>query len=192
MAETSSIHIDQRYIEGLLQNDAIVIDTIYKKFAPGIKRWIINNSGSEADAGDIFQETLITIFHQAKEKGLKLSCPFEAYFMIIAKRMWFKELKKRGRQEVTIDIDEAYNIGTDNFKEVEEAVAMQEKEKMVMRLFETLGERCREIISLTQKKEFSQEEIATKLGITYAYLRKKKSECMATLIKKVQASGFQM
>lgn len=192
MAETSSIHIDQRYIEGLLQNDAIVIDTIYKNFSPGIKRWIINNSGSEADAGDIFQETLITIFHQAKEKKLQLSCPFEAYFMVIAKRMWFKELKKRGRQEVTIDIDEAYNIGTDSFKEIEEVVAMQEKEKMVMGFFATLGERCREIISLTQKKEFSQEEIATKLGLTYAYLRKKKSECMATLIKKVQASGFQM
>ena len=192
MAETGNIHIDQQYIEGLLQNDAMVIDTIYKKFSPGIKRWIIANSGSEADAGDIFQETMITIFRQAKEKNLTLSCPFEAYFLIIAKRMWFKELKKRGRQEVTIDIDEAYNIGTDSFKELEEAITIQERENMVMGLFKTLGDRCREIIQLTQKKEFSQEEIATKLGLTYAYLRKKKSECMASLIKKVQASGFQM
>lgn len=48
-----------------------------------------------------------------------------------------------------------------------------------------MGERCQEIIrlSLTDKP---QEEIAAKLGVTYGYLRKKKSECMASLISAIK------
>lgn len=192
MADTQIIHTDQQYVTGLLENDAAVIDTIYQKFAPGIKRWIVKNNGSVADAGDIFQEAMITIFRQAREKGLKLSCPFEAYLLIIVKRMWFNELKKRGRRGVTIDIDEVYDIGTDNRKELEDAMEEQEKENRVMAFFETFGDRCREIIRLCLKKESSQDEIADRLGISYAYLRKKKSECMAQLIKKVRASAPQI
>lgn len=152
----------------------------------------MKNSGSGADAGDIFQEALIVIFRQAKEKDLKLTCPFEAYLLIIVKRMWFNELKKRGRRGVTIDVDEVYNLGTNDRKELEEKMMEQEKENKVMQFFETLGERCKEIIRLCLKKGASQEEIANQLGISYAYLRKKKSECMAQLARKVQASGPQI
>ncbi len=189
MAEIQDIHTDQAYIDGLLRNDGAVIDTIYKRFAPGLKRWIIKNNGSPADAGDIFQEALISIFRQAKEKKLKLRCPFEAYLFIIARRMWLNELKKRGRQGVTTDLEKVYNIGTDDFKEAEEATNTREKEKLVIQFFKTLGDRCREIIRLSMKKEHSQEEIANQLGLSYAYLRKKKSECMAQLVKKIKASG---
>lgn len=185
-------HTDQHYIEGLLHNDGRTIDRIYKKFSPGITRWITGNSGSVADAGDIFQESLIAIYRQATEKGLTLTCPFEAYLMIIVKRMWFNELKKRGRRGVTIDIEEVYSdIGADNGDTLETAILQQERENMVMQLFETLGERCREIIRLCLRKEASQEEIASQLGISFAYLRKKKSECMAQLAGRVHDTKLQ-
>ena len=192
MADTKKIHDDQQFVTGLRNNDTRVIDRLYKKFAPTVKRWIIKNSGSAADAGDIFQEALLTIYHQARDKDLKITCPFEAYLLLIVKRMWFNALKKKGRQGVTIDIDEVYDIGSNEMEELEEAVAQREQENKVMQFFETLGERCREIIRLSFKKENNQEEIARQLGISYAYLRKKKSECMARLIEKVKRSGPQM
>jgi hypothetical protein len=34
----------------------------------------------------------------------------------------------------------------------------------------------------------AQEKVAEALGVTYGYLRKKKSECMASLIKLVQTN----
>lgn len=192
MAQYQDIHQDQKYIDGLVENDDLLISEIYKRFSAKMKNWIIKNSGSVADAGDIFQEAIITIYHQALEKDLTLTCPFEAYLFVIIKRMWFKELKKRGRKGVTIDVDEVYHIGTNNIKELEEALVQQEKESKVMHLFETLGESCRKIIRMCLKKDRSQEEIAKELAISYGYLRKKKSECMAKLVEKVQASNLKI
>ncbi|HLR38709.1 MAG TPA: sigma-70 family RNA polymerase sigma factor [Chitinophagaceae bacterium] len=190
MAEDKKIHQDQRYIEGLLHDDERVIDEIYKRFSQKIKRWIMNNSGSVAEAGDVFQEAVIVVYKQSREKDLKLTCPFEAYLMAIVKRMWFKMLKTRGRRGVTIDLDDVYNVGTSNIEEMEEALAQEEKESKIMNYFETLGERCKEIIRLCLKKGAAQEEIAEQLGLSYGYLRKKKSKCMAALVQKVKSAGL--
>ena len=59
------IHSDQRYIEALLQNDKQVVEEVYQRFAPAIRSHILKNRGSEDDAADIFQESLIDIYKQA-------------------------------------------------------------------------------------------------------------------------------
>src|SRR3979411_1195526 len=71
------IHPDQQYLEGLLHNDTQIVEDIYRRFAPVTKHHVLHNSGSEEDAADIFQESLIDIYNQAKYKDLKLTCPFE-------------------------------------------------------------------------------------------------------------------
>ena len=91
-------HEDQKYIDGLVQNNAFVIQTIYDKFAPKVINYIKQNSGDVANAKDVIQETIITIYHQATEKGLQLTCPFDAYFFLLCKRKWLNQLKKRGKK----------------------------------------------------------------------------------------------
>jgi len=97
------LHEDQKYIEGLLGNNSFVIQAIYNKFAPKVISYIKSNSGDEDSAKDIIQEVLITIYHQAKEKNLQLTCPFDAYFFLLCKRKWLNELKKTNKKEVTIN-----------------------------------------------------------------------------------------
>ena len=65
-------HPDQLYIDGLLQNNSSIIDSIYKKFVPKVKNYIRTNSGNDDDAQDVIQEVLITIYNQAKTNGLQL------------------------------------------------------------------------------------------------------------------------
>lgn len=60
------------------------------------------------------------------------------------------------------------------------------RENAVMQVLEKMGEKCRDIIKACMGKEH-QEKVAEQLGLTYAYLRKKKSECMAQLGKLVKA-----
>ena len=69
-----NIHPDQLYIDGLLQNNSSIIQSIYKKFAPKVKNYIRTNSGDDDQAQDVIQEVLITIYNQAKTNGLQLSC----------------------------------------------------------------------------------------------------------------------
>jgi RNA polymerase sigma factor (sigma-70 family) len=185
MAEAKIIHTDQRFITGLLQNDTVLVREIYTRFAGKVRSHIIQNSGSEDDAADIFQESLIDIYQQAQHKNLQLTCPFEAFLLLVCKRKWLNELKKHGRQGVTKDPDDVYDLGEDVFAIAEQMQVQEDKASLFMAMFKQLGERCREIISKCMVNK-PQDEVAVELGVSYAYLRKKKSECTAELIKMIK------
>ncbi|RPE12709.1 RNA polymerase sigma factor [Chitinophaga lutea] len=178
-------HPDQAYVQALLQNDTQAVKEIYQRFAPRVKHYILQNNGTADDAADIFQEALVDIYNQGKYKNLVLTCPFEPFLLMICKRKWLNELKKRGRQGVTKELDEQFNLGEDSFRDAEQTWSDNEKARLYKAMLGRLGERCQEIIrlSLTDKP---QEEIAAALGVTYGYLRKKKSECMAALVSAIK------
>jgi RNA polymerase sigma factor (sigma-70 family) len=182
MAKT---HPDQRYITALLNNDAALIDEVYKSCARQVKSYICFNNGTEDDAADIFQEALIDIYHQAKNKDLQLTCPFNAFVFLVCKRKWFNELKKRALLPVTNNADDVLHSSEDTFALADELEQQNEQNGRFVAAFEKLGERCKEIIRWSMQGE-AQEKVAEAMGVTYGYLRKKKSECMASLIKLVQ------
>ena len=179
-------HEDQYYLDGLLANDSNVIQKIYSRFSSKVKRLIVSNNGTEDDAGDIFQESLIDIYNQAKYKGLQLTCPFEPFFLMVCKRKWLNHLKKKSNLQVTNNEDDLLSIGEDVFLRADQLVEEEEQSKLYVMMFEKLSERCREIISLTLTEEH-QEKIAERLNVTYGYLRKKKSECVGSLMQMIKS-----
>jgi len=181
---TTVIHTDQRYVQALLENDTLAVREIYSRYAGKVRAYILANSGSEDDAADIFQESLIDIYNQAKNKGLQLTCPFEPFLIIVCKRKWLNELKKRGRQPVTKEVDDL-SIGEDVFAMAEQLKQNNEKMQLFLQCFEKMGATCKEIIKRCMGGE-DQEKIAEQLKVTYGYLRKKKSECMASLTQMIR------
>ena len=179
------IHTDQRYITALLQNDVVIVREIYDKYAGKIKHYIMANSGSEDDAADIFQEALIDIYNQATNKQLQLTCPFEPFLLLICKRKWLNVLKKRGREPVTKEADDV-SIGEDVFALAEQMKQNDQRLQMFLQCFENLGEACKDIIKKCLSGD-DQALIAEQLKVSYGYLRKKKSECMAALTKMIHA-----
>lgn len=180
-------HEDQRYLVALVQNDVKLVDEIYRLFSPAIRRYILQNQGDEMDAADILQESLIDIYHQAKFRGLQLTCPLEPFLLLVARRKWINELKKRGHKPVTKLHDDVYDYGEDAGLLAEQLANQEEKARILARQFARLGEKCREILQRCMSGR-RQEDIAAELGVSYAYLRKKKSNCMATLIEYVEES----
>ena len=180
-------HLDQMYIDGLLQNNSKVIQSIYKKFVPKVKNYIRTNSGNDDAAQDVVQEVLIAIYNQAKVKGLQLTCPFDAYFFLLCKRRWLNELKKSSNKEVTIN-DE--NVSTDeNLQEMTFLTEVfDEKQSLFDEMFLKLGEKCQEVLKLSFVTK-TMEEVALKLNVTYGYVRKKKSICTGQLTELIQQSS---
>ncbi|WP_372757238.1 RNA polymerase sigma factor [Mariniflexile sp.] len=179
-------HEDQKYIDGLLQNNSFIIEAIYEKFAPKVINYIRQNSGDSDQAQDIIQETLITIYNQSTEKKLKLTCPFDAYFFLLCKRKWLNALKKRSYKEVTIK--EGMLSKGDQAEELAfETDVFGEKHALYTEMFNKLGIACKDLLRATFKIK-SMEEVAESLGVTYAYARKKKSLCIGKLTELVQAS----
>ena len=180
------LHEDQKYIEGLLGNNSFVIQAIYNKFAPKVISFIKSNNGDEDSAKDIIQEVLITIYHQAKEKTLQLTCPFDAYFFLLCKRKWLNELKKTNKKEVTIN-EETLSKNDSALELVDETDLFEEKQSLFNLMFQQLGTACKDLLKATFKIK-SMEEVAKSLGVTYAYARKKKSLCIGKLTKLVKES----
>ena len=181
------LHHDQIYIDGLLNNNSSIVESIYKKFVPKVTYYIKMNSGSSDEAQDVIQEVLITIYNQAKTKGLELTCPFDAYFFLLCKRKWLNELKKSYNKEVTIK-DENVSIDKDVEKLAIETEEQDEKQSLFDEMFQKLGEKCQEVLKLSFVTK-TMEEVASKMNVTYAYVRKKKSICTGQLTELIQQSN---
>lgn len=180
------MHPDHRFITYLKENNSDGIDEIYAQYADNIKRYVIKNSGTSDDAADILQEALIDIYNLAHRPSFILTCPFEAFLITICKRKWLNVLKKRKRKPVTNSPESVFTLKEDDFAEAEVHADQVAEENAVMQVLESMGDRCKSIIKACMGSD-AQEKIAENLDISYAYLRKKKSECMARLRKLVQA-----
>lgn len=180
-------HADHIYIKALLKNDSRVLSKIYENFSHKIVAYVKKNNGNADDAQDIIQETLVTIFHQAKEKNFILTCPFDAYFYLLCKRRWLNELKKRGNKRVTI-IEDNTSITVEQEQQVEETELFEEQHQLFELKFKELGKKCQELLK-TSFKIKSMEKVAEILGVTYGYARKKKSQCLGKLTQLVKSSN---
>jgi RNA polymerase sigma factor (sigma-70 family) len=185
--DEKKLHPDQVYIDGLLQNNSNIVNSIYKKFVPKVKNYIRTNNGDDDQAQDIIQEVLITIYNQAKTSGLQLTCPFDAYFFLLCKRRWLNELKKSSNKEVTLQNE---NVSID--ESVQEMTFQTEmfddKQLLFDEMFQKLSDKCKEVLKLSFVSK-TMEEVAEKLNVTYGYMRKKKSLCTGQLTEMIQQSN---
>lgn len=180
-------HADQYFIDGLIENNSAIIQSIYKKFAPKVINYIKTNNGDVNHAQDVIQEVLMTIYNQAKTKDLKLTCPFDAYFFLLCKRRWLNELKKSSNKQVTIQDD---TLSTDDSitQMVLTTEDFDEKQALFDQMFQKLGEKCQELLKLSFVTK-TLDEVAIKLNVSYAYVRKKKSLCTGQLTELIQQSS---
>ena len=181
------LHPDQMYIEGLANNNSVVIQSIYKKFVPKVVSYIRNNSGDKDQAQDVVQEVLILLFNQAKAKKLELTCPFDAYFFLLCKRKWLNELKKSVNKGVTLNEDFT-SITESTQVMLAETELFDEKQELFDLMFQKLGDKCKEVLQLSFSLQ-SMEEVAEKLNVTYGYVRKKKSLCTGQLTQWIQETN---
>jgi len=89
-----NIQFRSEYIVALVNNDVSLLEELYSKYSP-IKRMVIKNNGSEADAEDIFQDVLLSIYNKAKNENFVLAYPLDAFIYLIAKNKWINELNKK-------------------------------------------------------------------------------------------------
>lgn len=76
---------------------------LYKNYFAGVKRFIVNNSGTADDAEDIFQDTMIALVAKLRQDDFILEASVKTYIMAIAKNLWFKKLRSANRQTALTD-----------------------------------------------------------------------------------------
>lgn len=178
------VFTDSEYVEGLrLSNDA-VIRSIYKKHYPVIAKMILNNSGTEQEAKDVFQETVLVLYHHVKKPEFTLSCALQTYLYSIARRLWLKQLhKKNGMSK----LDERFYDGDDFAEAKTDLEIYEERDRNIGRMKDSmgqLGEPCKTLLEDFYTRHLSMDEISEKFGYTNAdNAKNQKYKCLQRLKK---------
>ncbi|MFO7668512.1 MAG: RNA polymerase sigma factor [Bacteroidales bacterium] len=176
---------DEEIIAGLRKRDNRVLQYIYKNSFNAIKQLVIHNAGSDSDAEDIFQESLIIIFKKLRdEPEFKLAASFATYIYSISRLIWLKHLK----QIKKIEID-PLNRDMEERIEFEEPLPVEDKDlrmAIYQRTLTRIPEDCQKILRLTAE-DITSKEIARQLGFrSEGYVRKRRHFCKEFLINKIK------
>lgn len=164
----------------------VAVSFMFREFYALLENYIIRNSGNEDDAADIIQETFLVFIKIVEDGKFRQDSSIKSILYSICRNLWITEIRKR---KSTMTRHETYETEKDGpLQDFSESLAKHEDHKLVMNLFRSLGEKCKNILryfyyenlsmkEIMEKEEFSSEQV----------LRNKKHKCMKSLIEKVQA-----
>ena len=172
---------EQELIKGLALDDKTAIETIYKDNYGLIQNMVINNSGSEDDAKDIFQEALIVLYEKSKSGVFELNCQVRTYIYAVSKRLWLKRLQNRSRYDIIEN-------GAEEAVTVEDDIVQHEKRNSQFGMMEhalaMIGEPCKSLLEAYYIGKQNMQEIAVAFGYTNAdNAKNQKYKCLMRLRK---------
>lgn len=174
----------QRMIRG--EEDALV--TIYQQNRKAIVSFVQRNSGSEDDAEDVLQESVIILWERVRSGRFEQNAKLSTFLYGVAKNVWSRRRMKKFREPASdFENDE---IGSDE-RSALDAMIDSERSRTVADAMERLGEPCRTLLTLYYWEEHSQEEIAAEMGFANAAtVKSKKYTCKKMLEKILKESGM--
>lgn len=174
---------DHDIIQGIVTNDNRTIQRIYKFYYPAIARMIINNSGSEDEAKDIFQESVMVLYNKVTQQEFELNSKLSTFLYAVARRLWLKQLSRKGSVANTADISDFEDI-----LQVEDDIEKHQEneikfDQMNLALDE-IGEPCKTLLKDFYIKNLSMKDIQEKFGYTNTDNAKtQKYKCLQRLKK---------
>ena len=182
MSKSAMQFTDQQFLQGLREGDSEVLSALYKRYYNIVLKLVVNNSGSSDEAADIYQESIIVLFENSEKPGFELKCQLQTYLYSVAKRLWLKQLKRKGRTYLMKEEEESYIV------DVTEDLSLHQKKELDFERIEKslveLGEPCAGLIRDFYVLQLSMEEIAEKFGYTNSdNAKNQKYKCLQRLKK---------
>ena len=173
---------DIEVLKGITKGDEKVLKLFYKRNFKSIRKHILASSGTDEDAEDVFQDSLIIVYQKLKSETFTLDCPVHIYFYSVCKNVWRNRLRKNDKRVIHEDIVTISNyIPSDMSDDIER----MDRERIYRKGFLRLDDKCRNLLSLFSDGK-NTRQIAAVLGYSEAYVRKKKFACKECLIRIIQ------
>ena len=171
---------DQEIIIGLKAGEAFAVNYLAKEYLPMIRYFISKNNGSDEDAKDIFQDALFILIDKINSKDFNLQVTLSTYLFAICKNLWLMVLD---RQKAARNYEKrrSSDVLENDFTESGDTAFY---ERIFRQCFDAMDDVSQKILKMYWM-EIAPTEIAEKLGYSYGYVRKKKSECMKELKNRI-------
>lgn len=174
-------YVDELIVGQLRNKNERALSELYKNHYPMVLKLVVENSGTEDDAKDIYQEAVIAFYQRVQQADFVLTCKIATYLYAVSWRLWLKKLS--GKKRFTLKVHE-----TEQFLQVEEEITNIEDENKRIAIMKTslegLGQPCSSIIRDFYMNALTMEEICAKFGYTNAdNAKNQKYKCLQRLKK---------
>jgi RNA polymerase sigma factor (sigma-70 family) len=171
---------DEEILVNLKAGQRFIFNFLEDRYLPMIRLMVLRMGGNSEDAKDIYQEGILTILRKLDENKFSLSCKFKTFLYCICKNKWKDTLiKHKAAVNYQLRKDEP-----DQDFDFTEVIDDDLKWRIFYDSFFKLDSVAQRILKLDWR-DISLLRIAWKLGYTYGYVRKKKSESIKELKKRI-------
>jgi RNA polymerase sigma factor (sigma-70 family) len=186
----SSLENDQLLLSQLKIGDNNAFEQLYRDHYYKVKQMLFKNNGTDDDAKEVFQDTMLVLFKKVRESDFNLTVQLGTYIYAISHNIWLKKIRD-GKLHKMISI-----VDTDLVNKLPDDVDIEsisqnyeQKHIVISEIITQLKKECRDIIDAAFYKKMSGATIAKILGYTEDFVKVKKYRCMQelkTLVKSNQ------
>jgi len=171
-------------VDKIRGQDRKTLSQIYEKGYPMLEKYILENSGNEEDAADVFQDAMYLLIKKTADPNFELSSKISTFLFGIGRNLWLKQLtKKQPDHKALVTEIEFDDLPEEDFQKFE-------RTKLMKKCIDLLGEPCKTIIVQFYFFQTSMKEIAEKLHYTNANNAKnQKYKCFIRLKKMMLEKG---
>lgn len=179
---------DEEIIHGIQNgNDDKVLSMLYAEILPNVERFICKNNGSVDEAHDIFQDAIVIFYKQVKLNKFDEKYKIAGFLFSVSRNLWINRAKKLQRHVELTDNESHFDVD----RSVLDDLITDERENLINKLLEEIGENCKEILMYSVYKKLSMKEICKLMGYSSENTAKTRNyKCKQRLIKLVQNNQF--
>ena len=179
---------DARILDLMKQGDEEALVIVYRNNQKAIASYVMRNNGSEDDAEDVLQESVIILWERVRSGRFEYSAKLSTYLYAVAKNVWSRKRMRKLREPAT-------EVDNDAFGSTEQSALDKlietERSQAIASAMEKLGDPCKTLLMLYYWEERSQEEIAEQMGFANAAtVKSKKYTCKKMLEKLLHETGL--
>ncbi|GAA3984348.1 hypothetical protein GCM10022407_31770 [Hymenobacter antarcticus] len=177
---------DDALIAAIRGGDERALAQLYRLHWPMVSHFVLQNSGSEDDAQDVYQEGVMVFYEKVRDGSLELTCQIKTYLYAVCRRLWLKRLTSKSRFGVRL-LDEEEHGSLLNTGAEEDLLAAEEQDRRFATMADALqhlGEPCRSLIEGFYLLDKSMQDLTTEFGYTNAdNAKNQKYKCLVRLKK---------
>src|ERR1041385_5184716 len=107
--------LEEALIAELRSKNEATLKQLYQENYAMVLTLVVNNSGTEQEAKDVYQEAIIHFYERVSQKEFELTCKIKTYLYAVCRKLWLQRLAQRNKYvrieegERVPDVDEAVN-----------------------------------------------------------------------------------
>lgn len=152
---------DQKIITAIEQgNDDKAINGLYDSSFRKIRDFVKKNAGSNEDAEDVFQDAIVIFYKQVKTGKFDGQYEIDGFLYAVARNVWINKAKRDQRK---LPLADTYQAASD--LNLQQQLIDQERAGHIQQLFEKIGDKCKELLTLVIYHDYSMKEVADKMQL---------------------------